>query len=99
RLLDNAIRLIGVIRDEKVSIIHARSRAPAFSALWAARAAGVPFVATYHGVYNASSRLKRWYNAVMTRGDLVIANSEYTRRHVIEEHGVDADRVVAIARG
>jgi glycosyltransferase involved in cell wall biosynthesis len=99
RLLDNAIRLIGVIRDEGVSLIHARSRAPAFSALWAARAAGVPFVATYHGVYNARGRLKRWYNAVMTRGDLVIANSEYTRRHVIEEHGVDADRVVAIPRG
>jgi hypothetical protein len=45
-------------------------------------------VATYHGVYNAKSNLKRWYNAVMTKGDLVIANSEYTRAHVIAEHGV-----------
>lgn len=98
-MLDNAIRLIGLIRAEGVSLIHARSRAPAFSALWAARAAGVPFVATYHGVYNAKGRLKRWYNAVMTRGDVVIANSEYTRRHVIEEHGIEADRVVAIPRG
>jgi glycosyltransferase involved in cell wall biosynthesis len=99
RLLDNAIRLIGVIRGEGVSLIHARSRAPAFSALWAAKATGIPFVATYHGVYNARGRLKRWYNAVMTRGEVVIANSEYTRRHVIEEHGIDPDRVVAIPRG
>ena len=50
RLLDNAIRLIGLIRSEGVSLIHARSRAPAFSALWAAKATGIPFVATYHGV-------------------------------------------------
>ncbi|HEX6860001.1 MAG TPA: glycosyltransferase family 4 protein [Caulobacteraceae bacterium] len=98
-MLDNAIRLIGLIRGRKVSIVHARSRAPAFSALWAAKATGTPFVATYHGVYNAGGRIKRWYNAVMTRGEVVIANSEYTRRHVIDEHGVDEDHVVAIPRG
>jgi glycosyltransferase involved in cell wall biosynthesis len=98
-LFDNAIRLIGLIRAEGVSIVHARSRAPAFSALWAAKAVGVPFIATYHGVYNARGGLKRWYNSVMTRGEMVIANSEYTRQHVIEEHGVDPDRVVAIPRG
>ena len=99
RLLDNAIRLIGVIRAEGVDLIHARSRAPAFSALWAAKVTGIPFVATYHGVYNARGRLKRWYNAVMTRGEVIIANSEYTRRHVMEEHDVAADKVVAIPRG
>ena len=98
-LFDNAIRLLGVIRDDKVSLIHARSRAPAFSALWAARAADVPFIATYHGVYNAKGGLKRWYNAVMTRGEMVIANSEFTRQHVIDEHGVDPGKVVAIPRG
>jgi glycosyltransferase involved in cell wall biosynthesis len=96
---DNAIRLIGLIRGEGVSLIHARSRAPAFSALWASQVTRTPFIATYHGVYNAKGRLKRWYNAVMTRGEMVIANSEFTRRHVIDEHGVDPDRVVAIPRG
>ncbi|MGZ6010714.1 MAG: glycosyltransferase family 4 protein, partial [Caulobacteraceae bacterium] len=75
------------------------SRAPAFSALWAAHATGVPFIATYHGVYNARSALKRWYNGVMTRGEVVIANSEFTRRHVIDQHRVDPDKVVAIPRG
>jgi len=98
-MLGNAARLVDLIRREKVSIVHARSRAPAFSALWAAHATRTPFVATYHGVYNAKSNLKRWYNAVMTKGDLVIANSEFTRAHVIAEHGVSPDRVVAIPRG
>jgi glycosyltransferase involved in cell wall biosynthesis len=95
----NARRLARLIRREKVSLVHARSRAPAFSALWAARATHTPFVTTYHGVYSARGPLKRWYNAVMTRGDLVIANSDYTHARVIAEHGLDPARVVAIARG
>jgi glycosyltransferase involved in cell wall biosynthesis len=98
-MLGNAARLVALIRQEKVSIVHARSRAPAFSALWAAHATGTPFVATYHGVYKAQNRLKRWYNAVMTRGDLVIANSDYTRDHVLAEHAIDPARMVTIPRG
>ena len=98
-MLGNAARLIDLIKREKVSLVHARSRAPAFSALWAAHAAKVPFIATYHGVYHARNGLKRWYNAVMTRGDLVIANSDFTRDHILAEHGLDPDKVVTIPRG
>ena len=98
-MLGNAARLVALIRQEKVSIVHARSRAPAFSALWAAHATNTPFVATYHGVYKAQSRLKRWYNAVMTRGDLVIANSDYTLDHVLAEHHIDPAKLVTIPRG
>ncbi|WP_312160384.1 glycosyltransferase family 4 protein [Phenylobacterium sp.] len=98
-MLGNAARLVDLIRKEKVSIVHARSRAPAFSALWAAQATKTPFVATYHGVYGARNSVKRWYNAVMTRGDLVIANSDYTRDHVLAEHDIDPDRIVSIPRG
>lgn len=98
-LAANARRLLQVIRKERASLVHARSRAPAFSALQAARSAGVPFVATYHGVYNSRTPLKRWWNAVMTRGDVVIANSEYTREHVIAEHRIEPARVIAIPRG
>jgi glycosyltransferase involved in cell wall biosynthesis len=98
-MLGNAARLSDLIKREGVSLVHARSRAPAFSALWAAHSNNVPFVATYHGVYNAKTALKRWYNAVMTRGDMVIANSQFTREHVIAEHGIDPDKVVAIPRG
>ena len=95
----NAARLARIIRAEGVSLIHARSRAPAFSALWAAKATGVPFIATYHGVYEAHNGLKRWYNGVMTQGALTIANSGYTRDHVLAEHRLGPDRVVAIDRG
>jgi glycosyltransferase involved in cell wall biosynthesis len=98
-ILGNAARLADLIRREHVSLVHARSRAPAFSALWAAQATKTPFVATYHGVYKAGNALKRWYNAVMTRGDLVIANSDYTRDHVLAEHHVDPTKVVSIPRG
>jgi glycosyltransferase involved in cell wall biosynthesis len=98
-MLGNAARLVDLIRRENVSLIHARSRAPAFSALWAAQATKTPFVATYHGVYKAQSSVKRWYNAVMTRGDLVIANSDYTRDHVLAEHRLDPAKIVTIPRG
>jgi glycosyltransferase involved in cell wall biosynthesis len=88
-----------VARARGVNVIHARSRAPGWSALIAARRLGLAFVTTYHGIYNAKSPLKRLYNSVMARGDIVIANSEYTRAHVLAEHGLAPERVVAIPRG
>ncbi len=87
------------IRSFDVDIVHARSRAPAWSALWAARAEGVPFVTTYHGVYSAKGSAKRFYNSVMARGDVVIANSEYTRAHVMAEHGIAPEKIFTIYRG
>lgn len=98
-ILSNAGRLEALARQANVSLIHARSRAPAWSALLAARRAGVPFVTTYHGVYNGQSGAKKFYNSVMARGDVVIANSGYTRDHLIKTHRVDPDRVVTIPRG
>jgi len=95
----NRGRLIDVVRSEGVDIVHARSRAPAWSALAAARATGARYVATYHGVYAAKTPWKRAYNGVMARGDVVIANSDYTRDHVRLEHGTDPARIVAIPRG
>lgn len=98
-MLQTARALRRLIRKRTVSLVHVRSRAPAFPALWAARAEGVPTVATYHGIYLAKGRLKRWYNAVMTRVDRVIANSDFTRAHVLAEHGTAPEKVVSIPRG
>jgi glycosyltransferase involved in cell wall biosynthesis len=95
----NARHLRALIRDRRVSLVHIRSRAPAFAALAAARAEGVPVVTTYHGVYNARSSLKRWYNGMMVRGDFTIANSDFTRDHVLKTHPVDPLRVQSIPRG
>lgn len=95
----NSRELAAVVRDRKVDIIHARSRAPAWSALWAARQEHVPFVTTYHGIYSAKGRLKNTYNSVMARGDVVIANSDFTADYVRAKHPGRARRIVTIPRG
>lgn len=95
----NAARLHRLVRDRQVDLVHARSRAPAWSALSAARRAGVPFLTTFHGTYNIGNPLKRWYNSVMVRGDRVIAISHHIARHIEEKYGVGADRVRVIHRG
>lgn len=98
-ILANALRLRALIATRNVKLVHARSRAPAWSALLASKLTGVPFVTTYHGIYNASNALKRWYNSVMVRGAAVIANSEWTAKHIAREHGSMTGRVVVIPRG
>lgn len=95
----NAGRLAGLVRAEGVGIVHARSRAPAWSALLAARRTGARFVTTYHGVYNEDLPGKRRYNAVMARGELVIAASRYVAGLVEQRHGVDPARIRVIPRG
>lgn len=99
QMIANGLALKALIAREGVDLVHVRSRAPAFAAFWAARQAGVPAVATYAGIYKAGSNLKRRYNGVMTRGDLIIANSAYTAERLIAEHGVDPAKVVTIPRG
>ena len=99
RVLSNAFRLASLARSKQVDIIHARSRAPAWSALWAARMSGRPFVTTYHGTYNARLGIKRWYNSVMARGDIVIANSAFIGEHIQREHNVSSERIRVIPRG
>jgi glycosyltransferase involved in cell wall biosynthesis len=95
----NAARLAAVIRAERVDIVHARSRAPAWSAWLAARRTGVHFVSTYHAPYGERPRLKRAYNAVMARGEVVIAISRYVAGLVAARHGVDPARIPVIPRG
>jgi len=95
----NVRRLAAVIRAHKVDIVHARSRAPAWSALAAAQATGAHFVTTFHGSYNAQNRYKRKYNSIMARGERVIAISEFIRDLAIEEYGAVPDHVRVIHRG
>lgn len=95
----NAARLAAVIRAERVEIVHARSRAPAWSAWLAARRTGVHFVTTYHAPYGERPRAKRAYNAVMARGEIVIAISRHIAALVAARHGVDPVRIRVIPRG
>jgi glycosyltransferase involved in cell wall biosynthesis len=98
-MLANRGRLARLIDDDHVNLVHVRSRAPAFAAFAAAKDASVPCIATYHGLYGSGNPLKRWYNSVMTRGPLTIANSDFTARHVVAEHHLAPATVVAIPRG
>ncbi|HAH09293.1 MAG TPA: glycosyl transferase [Alphaproteobacteria bacterium] len=95
----NAGRLADIIRKHRVQIIHARSRAPAWSAYWAAKRTGIRFVTTYAGIYNADLPFKRHYNAIMASGDIVIANSAYTARHIRETYKDLRRPIAVIPRG
>lgn len=95
----NVDRLSRIIREHKVDIVHARSRAPAWSAYGAARRTGVPFMTTFHAPYNFSGKSKLFYNSVMARGDRVIAISEFIRDHILTNYRIDPDRIRVIHRG
>ena len=98
-LWQNARLLARLIQDLQIDIVHARSRAPAWSAYWATQRTGTHFITTYHGAYNEDLPLKRRYNAVMAKGEPVIAVSDFIRKRIIERHGVPADQIVTIRRG
>ncbi len=95
----NIQRLEKLIRDEGVDIVHARSRAPAWSAYFAAKRAGVPFVTTFHGTYSAGNALKRKYNSVMAMGERVIAISKFIGGHLHQIYGAPAAKIRIIHRG
>lgn len=94
----NSFRLGGLIRREGVRLVHARSRAPGWSAWLAARRTGTPFITTWHGVYGEDFPGKRLYNSVMARGELVIAISRFVANR-LPSLGVPAERVRLIPRG
>jgi glycosyltransferase involved in cell wall biosynthesis len=95
----NAMTLERLIRQLGVDIVHARSRAPAWSACAAAQATGRRFVTTFHNAYGARTALKRRYNSVMARGDRVIAISDFVADHAASVYGVGRDRLRTIPRG
>ncbi|MBT3306794.1 MAG: glycosyltransferase family 4 protein [Alphaproteobacteria bacterium] len=95
----NIGRLESLIKSEGVHIAHARSRAPAWSAYYAARRAGVPFLTTFHGTYSAGNALKRKYNSVMTKGVRVIAISRFIAGHLHQNYGAAREKIRTIHRG
>ena len=82
----NTIILIGIILFYNISIVHARSRAPAWSCLFATKLTRRKFVTTFHGTYNFSGKLKKFYNSVMVRSDLIIAGSNFIFSHIKDNY-------------
>ncbi len=99
QILWNARVLSKIIRDHNVDIIHARSRAPAWSAFRAARKTGIPFVTSFHGTYNFTGKIKRWYNGIMTRGARIIAVSHFIESHIVANYGIDPAKIDVVPRG
>ena len=81
-ILFNTIVLISIIMFHNISIVHARSRAPAWSSFFATKITGRKFVTTFHGTYNFDNKIKKFYNSIMVRSDLVIAGSNFIFSHI-----------------
>lgn len=95
----NIQRLATVIRDNNVDIVHARSRAPAWSAFYATKRTGVRLITTFHGTYGTGGLMKRAYNAIMTKGERVIAISAFIAGHIRKVYGTPPSRIRTVHRG
>lgn len=98
-IYENVSALEKVIKEYGVDIIHARSRAPAWSAWMAAKRTKTPFVTTFHGIYGLEPSIKKYYNAVMTKGDRVIAISNFVAQHIKDNYDVHPSKLRIIHRG
>ena len=95
----NSKRLEKIIKENGINIVHARSRAPAWSAYWAAKRTGAEFLTTFHGTYGLGPwGIKKIYNRVMTYGKLVIAISSHIKNHMIKEYKFDESKMRLIHR-
>lgn len=98
-LFNNIYKIAKLIEQEKVDIIHARSRAPAWSSYFAAKKTNIRFVTTFHGIYNFSESFKRQYNSIMTYGERVIAVSDFVKDHILDNYDIDESIIRVIHRG
>ncbi len=99
KLYLNSLKLEKIIKENGINIVHARSRAPAWSAYWAAKRAGVKYMTTFHGTYGLGPKgIKKVYNKVMTFGQLVIAISTHIKNHMLQHYNVDESKMRLIHR-
>ena len=83
----NFLAILLIIVLFNINIVHARSRAPAWSCLMATKITRKKFVTTFHGTYNFKNKIKKFYNSVMVRSNLVIAGSNFIFSHINENYG------------
>ncbi len=98
----NSIILIGIILFYNITIVHARSRAPAWSCFFATKVTRRKFVTTFHGTYNFNGKLKKFYNSIMVKSDLIIAGSNFIFSHIKENYSEFLDstkKFLVIFRG
>ncbi len=99
KMRKNADALAKFIKENGINIVHARSRAPAWSAYWAAKKAGVHYMTTFHGTYGLGPwGIKKIYNKVMTFGERVIVISNHIKNHVLSNYGTDESKLRLVHR-
>ena len=98
-VIKNFFLFIKIFREKKIDLIHVRSRAPAWSAIFAAKKIGIPVLTTWHGHVSNSSFIKKIYNSIMLKGDAVIANSAYTAERISKIYNIDLNKIDIISRG
>lgn len=99
RMWLNIFKIRKLIRKYDVDLVHARSRAPAWSAYFACKNTKAKFMTTFHGTYSLKGLGKKWYNSIMTKGERVIAISEFIKTHMVEHYGLQEDEITVIHRG
>lgn len=100
KIWQNSKILAKIIREKGIDIIHARSRAPAWSAYFAAKKTGIKFLTTFHGTYSMGPcKLKKLYNSIMTKGDLVIAVSDYIANLIKKDYQLSEQKIRVVHRG
>lgn len=95
----NAIRLKKVIKREHITLVHVRSRAPAWSVKWACHWAHVPYIGTFHGAYGIKPAIKKKYNQALLQGSCVIAVSDFIKQHILDNYAIDPQKIIRIYRG
>ena len=98
-IIKNIIELKKLFIEKNIDLIHVRSRAPAWSAIFAARSLKIPIVTTWHGHVSNSSWFKKKYNSIMHKGNALIANSNYTAENINKIYKIDKEKIDIIPRG
>jgi len=101
RIYKNIFLIYKIIKEQKIDLVHVRSRAPAWSVFFAAKMSRTPFITTFHGTYGHTGLwgLKKYYNKVMLRGKCVIANSNFISSHLKKIYHTSSRFIHTVPRG
>ena len=95
----NARKIAKIAKEKGFTLMHVRSRAPAWAVKWASKMTGVPFMTTFHGVYGVKPAIKKYYNIVMTQGVRMIAISNHVKNQVLRDYQMDESKIRLVYRG
>ncbi len=95
----NAQALAHLVKEKGITLMHVRSRAPAWSVKWASWLSGVPYMGTFHGVYGIRPAIKKLYNRALMQGVITIAVSDYVKQHMIDAYGANPQSIIRVHRG